>query len=605
MQTYYGITMKQRPEIPKTLFIAFIAIVFCSLLPLTSEAAVRAQLDRQTITIDETVNLTVEADGALNSIANLDTSGLEKDFSVVNSSTSSNFQIINGSTKATKTWTIELEPKQTGSFTIPPFLIGSEKTAALTITVTTPTPLAPGTSKTLPDVFIEVIPEMDTPAYLQAQITIAVKLFIKGQLRLSEASLEEPSVEHANIIKLGDDRRYQSRKNSTTYQVIERKYAIIAEEGNEITIPPLLFQAISIGGGNRRFPADPFFDRFSGRGQRLRARSQELKIALTQIPDEFKGKVWLPARKMAIMENLEGEKEIKVGEPLTRTIQIEALGLTAEQLPEIKIKAPDGSKIYLDQAEHQTEIDGTLLHAVKRQAMAFIPSQEGIFTLPEVTVEWWDIVNNRQQKAVLPARDVKVIKADGKISEAKPQISDSTTPKKLSKTDSVSKEKPTLPLENLTSSGSIQLWQAISSILLLAWLITVLCWRQTVRRQATGVKERDLQAEKKQTVSRETIKKACLENNPRAAHQAILGWAAANWPQNPPQNLKTVATKLENPELSNIFANLEETLYSPDEQTWEGSHFWQAISKNLQKKAPAQPSRKKKEGLPPLYSKST
>ena len=600
--------MNRRPATKPILFFYIFAIAFVIILPLSSDAAVRAQLDRQTISIDETVNLIVEADGALNSISNIDTDELKKDFSIVNSSASSNFQIINGSSKATKTWTIELEPKHTGSFTIPPFTIRGEKTSALTLTVTTPAPLTPGiTGTTLPDVFIEVTPEMDTPAYIQAQITISVKLFIKGQLRLSEASLEEPSLEHVTIIKLGDDQRYQSRKNNITYQVIERKYAIIAEEGNEITIPPLLFQAISTSGGNRRFPADPFFDRFSARGQRLRARSQELKISLTQIPDEFKGKVWLPARKLMIVENLDGEKELKIGEPLTRTIQIEALGLTAEQLPEIKPETPDGGKIYLDQAEHKTEIDGTLLHAVKRQAMAFIPSQEGVFTLPEVTIDWWDVVNNRQQKAVLPARVIKVIKADnGLESMQPPQEGTANVEKRASEaaSDNAKKTSPTTDTSTtkIAAASTIQLWQGISAILLLAWIITVLLWRKTLRLQA-GLKKREIKSGKKEPANREAIKKACLDNNPRDTHQAILGWAAASWPQKPPQNLKEIAAYLENPTLADAFANLEETLYSPTGQSWNGRNFWQTITNNLQKKAPANSSREQKKGLPPLYSK--
>jgi len=590
--------------VPQLLFSTIFAVLFIVTLPLTSDAAVRARLDRQTISIDETVNLIVEADGALNSLANLDTKALENDFSVLNSSASSNFQIINGSSKATKTWTIELEPKRTGNFKIPPFTIGGEKTNTLNLIITQPTPITSGTpGATLPNIFIEVTPEMDTPAYLQAQITVSVKLFINSQLHLTEASLEEPDLEHATVIKLGDDHRYQSRKNDLSYQVIERKYAIIAEEGQEVIVPPLLFQAVSISGNNRRFPSDPFFDRFSGRGQRLRTRSQELKISLTQIPEDFRGKIWLPARKVAIMENLNGEKELKVGEPLTRTIQIEALGLTAEQLPEIKPETPDGGKLYLDQPEHQTEIDGTLLHGIKRQSMAFIPAQEGLFILPEITIDWWDVVNNKQQQTVLPARKIKVIKADSKDSETPPQNSATTPSTSHPQREPESLESPVPSSNNKTSNDPIQLWQSISAILLLAWLITILLWHRSRHQQASGLKGRDLQAEKKPTANRETIKKACLDNNPQATHQSILGWGAASWPQNPPQNLQTIAINLKNPELSDTFANLEEALYSPNDQTWDGKYFWQTIANNLQKKAPTNSSSKQKKGLPPLYTK--
>ena len=237
--------------------------------------------------------------------------------------------------------------------------------------------------------------------------------------------------------------------------------------------------------------------------------------------------------------------------------------------------------------------------------MAFIPSQEGIFTLPEVTIDWWDVVNNKQQKAVLPARVIKVIKADNGFG-AKPQESDIKVGKTPLKTASDSAKTPSPTSDTLTTkianAGTTQLWQGISAMLLIAWLITVLFWRKALRRQTAGVKERDLQAEKKQTINRETIKKACRDNNPRAAHQAILGWAATSWPQNPPQNLKTVASNLKNPELDDIFASLEKTLYSPDGQTWDGHDFWQTVAKNLQKKAPTKPSQERKKGLPPLYT---
>ena len=594
--------MKQQSKILQLLICAIITITFSGLLPLTSTAAVSARLDRQVISSDETVRLFIEADGARNSIANLDVSKLEKDFSITDQAVSNNFQIINGSSKATKTWTIELEPRRTGSFTIPSFTIGKEKTSSLTLTVTAPTPISSGTPGTRPNVFIELTPEMDSPAYLQAQITISVKLFINTQLRLGEASLEEPTLEHAAIIKLGDDRRFQSQKDGITYQVIERKHAIIAEEGREITIPPLVFQAISTNAGNRRFPADPFFNRFSDRGQRLRARSQELTISLTPVPDEFKGKIWLPARQMAIMENSDEKKELKIGEPLTRIIQIEALGLTAEQLPEITVKTPEGCKIYLDQPEHQTKIDGTMLHAVKRQSMAFIPSQEGLFTLPEITIDWWDVVNNKQKKAVLPARQIKVVKADGTNSEAKPQQAIVSPEKNLKKTGSDNPE-PSMPTpENLAQKNTLQLWQGISALLLLAWIITLMLWINA-RRRPVGLRKEVIRSEKKQPANLETIKKTCLDNHPQAAHQAILNWAAASWPQNPPTNLNAIATRLENPELGKAFNNLEETLYSPNNLDWDGSHFWQTIAKKLQRKTPSKPSRNQKEGLPPLYSK--
>lgn len=599
--------MKRQNKISYFFTISIIFLIFfAAYFPSNCMAAVRARLDRQAISIDETVNLSIEADGALNSFAGLDTSTLEKDFSIVNQSTSSNFQIINGSSKATKTWHIELEPKHAGKLTIPSFTIRGEKTVPITVTVTNKAQIIPGSSDPIGNVSVEVLPVMDTPAYLQGQITVSVKLYLNSQLNLSEASLEEPKLEHATVIKLGDDRRYQSRRNGVIYQVIERKYAIFPEEGHEVTVPPLHFQAITNAGGSRFFSGDPFFNRFPGQGRRLRARSQELKIPLTPIPKQFKGKVWLPARKITIKEDKIQPKKLKVGEPLTLTIQIDALGLTAEQLPEIKVKTPDGGKIYLDQPELKNQIDGDLLQGIKRQSLAFIPSRAGVFTLPEITIDWWDVVHNRQQKAVLPARQVKVMAAPGQQPVArnqnnKPAMVQSDLKKPVKPRTSLV-EKKAIP-EKSVIFERLQFWQTISFVLLLCWFVTIFFWLRSRRQQIFVRQKKKMQTVEKSAANREQIKKACLDNNPRQAQQAILDWAAATWPQSPPTNLGKLAAMLENNELKKAFADLEESLYSPAAtREWNGRQFWQLIAKNLQKRPAKKSAGRKIDALPPLYS---
>jgi len=597
--------MRQRSIISSFLFIILLCIIFSSITSVSCMAAVRARLDRQSIGSDETVTLSVEADGALNSISNLNTSALDKDFSIVNQSTSSNFQIINGSSKATKTWIIELKPKHTGKLTIPSFTIHGDKSAPLTLTVTDTSPVIPGASAAMGDAFVEVMPAMDTPAYLQGQITLSIKLFIKSQLNLSQASLEEPKLEHATIIKLGDDRHYQNRRNGIVYQVIERKYAIFPEEGREVTVPPLLFQAIVNGGGNRFFSNDPFFGHFPGQGRRIRASSQELKIPLTPIPDVYKGKVWLPARNLTIKEDKSAVKELKVGEPLTRNIQIEALGLTAEQLPELKIKAPDGCKIYLDQPELKNQIDGNYLQAIKRQSIAFIPSRAGMFTLPEISIDWWDVVNNSQQKAVLPARQIKVVAAPGQNPAAgnqnnKPSMIKSDS-KKLVKPQASLIEKKAIP-EKSVIFERVQFWQTVSFVLLFCWFVTIFFWCRSRRQQIFVRQKKKMQTAEKSVANREQIKKACLDNNPRQVQQTILDWAAATWPQSPPTNLSKLAEIVGNTELSKSFTKLEESLYSPVAiRKWNGQQFWQLIAKNLQKPRLRRVSDKENRKLPPLY----
>ena len=568
------------------------------LSPLVCGAEVSARLDRQSIGIDETVRLFIEADGAQNTISDINTSALERDFTILNRSSSSNFQLSNGSAKATKLWTLEIEAKQVGNFTIAPFTVGNEKSNPLTLKVTKSIPTTAPNDQITKDVFLEVSPQMDSPAYIQGQITINVKLFIRSQLRIGEASLEEPEIEHAIVRKLGDDCNYQVKKNGVNFQVIERKYAIIAEEGNEVIIPPLRFQAINLDGSSRRrFAGDPFFSRFSNQGQRLRAKSQELKIALTPIPTKFNGKIWLPAHEVAVMENQNEIVKLKVGEPLTRTIQIEALGLTAEQLPKIEVEAPEGSKIYLDQPELQTSVDGSLLHALKRQSLAFIPSQPGTFTLPAINIKWWDVVNSRQRQASLPELVIKVVNNEPQALATTSANNQQDAPKEdHTQAETTDYRRPASPL------GTSQPWQIASAILLLIWVITLLLWHRSLRRLPQNKKTPMSADTTRPTANRKAIQNACLNNSPQATQQAILDWAIATWQQESPTNLKTVAQKLKNPDLEKIFAELEQALYSPDDNLiWSGEKAWSELSTRL-KVDPQSSSKPKKDELPPLYS---
>jgi len=591
--------------------IVLLSLLLTTLLPLICEAQVIARLDRQVIGIDETVRLTIEADGARNTLADIDTSALESNFSILSRSSNSSFQIINGSATVKKTWAFEIEAKHTGNFTIPPFVIGKKKSNPLTLKVTDSTPATTLDPQNLKNVFIEVTPQMDTPAYLQGQITISVKLFLNSRMRISEASLEEPDIAHAIVQKLGDDHNYQVKKGDRTYQVIERKYAIMAEEGDAVIIPPLRFQAIRLNTGGRRLMGDPFFDRFSNQGKRIWAKSQELKIALTPIPAEFHGKNWLPARGLQIMEKPDAGKELKVGEPLTRIIQIEALGLTAEQLPEIEVKAPAGSKVYLDQPEMQTKIDnGELLHAVKRQSLAFIPARSGTFTLPAINIKWWDVVNNRQESAILPERVIKVINADPQAAAA----GTSTTLQQNSKPgDTIEKaeadpkslpaEQNNQPKSDSQISGELKLWQTVSAVLLFIWIITLMLWYRSRRHQIQS--HTTLQkAAIRPIANRESIKKACLDNDPKSAQAAILDWSAATWPEESLTNLKTVARKLNQPELMKTFTDIEKALYSPTAQAvWNGEKAWQEIADKLE--VSSQTVKKQKDdSLPPLYRRN-
>ena len=100
---------------------------------------------------------------------------------------------------------------------------------------------------------------------------------------------------------------------------------------------------------------------------------------------------------MLLKDDSEMPDEVHVGDPVTRTIRLQAQGLGFEQLPELTLAAPDGAEIYPDKPDTRTRDDGTWLYGERVRKFAFVPSRPGTLTIPGVSVRWWDTAHDRAE----------------------------------------------------------------------------------------------------------------------------------------------------------------------------------------------------------------
>jgi hypothetical protein len=94
------------------------------------------------------------------------------------------------------------------------------------------------------------------------------------------------------------------------------------------------------------------------------------------------------------------------------------------------------------------------------------------------------------------------------------------------------------------------------------------------------------------------LRQACENNDATAAARALLDWAAARWPENPPRNLGAVASRLENDAGAEV-RRLDQSLYAPGGVVWDGA----ALGNAFRATAVKQPVKPKAAagGLAPLY----
>lgn len=147
---------------------------------------------------------------------------------------------------------------------------------------------------------------------------------------LAQGSLSEPEHENALVQKLGEDREYVAQRNDRSYTVIERQFAIFPQTSGLMVIPAPVLNAQIPQSSNR---SSPFFDRLFTNTRPVRLRGETITLEVRQRPDQSKSSYWLPAESVTLRETWQPENNsVNFGDPVTRSITIEALGVAGEQL---------------------------------------------------------------------------------------------------------------------------------------------------------------------------------------------------------------------------------------------------------------------------------
>ncbi len=463
---------------------------------------VTASVDKNPVTVKESVVLTVVADDDVDANA-LDTSPLLADFIVGRTSVSSQTSMVNFNTTRTTTWQTVLIPRRMGNITIPTLSIEDQYTSPITLTVLDANDPAASQQR---DVFITA-QVSNTEVYVQQMLTLTVNIHIGAELK--RGSLTEPELEGATIVQVGKDKESDSRVNGKRYRVITRTFSVTPQQSGDFVLRSPMFSGEIMMQSSRRSNFLSF-----GESKAISVLGDELPIKVKPMPASFTGH-WLPSELLTLHEEWQSEgtgTNYTVGEPITRTITLTAVGVSEEQLPDIELTAPSDIKIYPDQqTTHANSTNGRhVSQAVSN--FAIVVSQPGEYTLPEVEVPWFNTITNRIETATLPAKTIQVIAGEQTVS---PTVA-STSPIASNNFSPASGKSVTVYQAHWLQWLFLGLWIATS----LAWIITEL-----VRRSRNSGQDKLLQATPS-TVSNAQLAliAACKQQEGHKAISLLVPW---------------------------------------------------------------------------------
>ena len=555
-----------------------------------SWAELTSKVNRTVLDSNETLQLRVRLD-AQAFTSEPDFTPLQTDFEILSNSRQQQYSSVNGKAVSYTDWNLTLLPKRTGIILIPSLKYKRDISNAVEVTVRAATTSGSAASGKQP-IYTKTL--VDKPAvYIQEQIILTHRLYTSVQLR--DYSLSELDIPGAIVQRLGDS-QFQKVINGRNYLVLEVRYAIFPQSSGKLDIPPLRFGAYETASRSQ-------FGSFSSRGNRVFRDTDPKRIDIMARPAHVPANEWMPSSKVELSEQWSGDLDsLIVGEPITRTIRINAQGLTGAQILPLPIIESPNYKVYPDQPqlEEQAIADGVL--GTRTESLALVPNQAGELVIPAIEMRWWDTKNQRMQTASLPATKVQVNPSTAINNAPLADNAPLTTMEPLDLNPE--------PAGFFGSVGSAKASMLVKlSLLLNALLLATIALLLFRRRKQRTIKKTSSQQKTSPLLNLKQQLKAieveAKNNNLMAMRDGIVTWGQCLFAETPPTTLKALSLLLDDAELQQQFAQLDRQLYKGEAESTADSLDVSLLLQRLKQQSTFSRSSVSSSGngLKPLYPK--
>lgn len=588
--------------------LAVAAIVLC-LAPFAARAAdpdVEASVYSAHVASGEPITLQIRLRGDATQ-SKPDIWPLERDFDLLDQHTSHRTSIVNGQIDESVDYTFALVPKREGALVIPSLRVGDSATEPLNVTVSAqgpdvaerqaqPEPAAPAEP-----VLVEMHVDRRDP-YEQERVVLRIDLYVAGEVL--EGALSAPEISGAVIEQIGEDRQIEKTIGEKRYQGIERVYTVVPETNGEVAIAPIRFEGRvrvprprtqrRLGGAFNNSLLDDFFANgprasellenfFGTQTRQISASSQAVTLNVRPRPEGVAGNWWLPARAVTLTERWDPTRpSVRVGEPITRRIELRADGVSPAQLPTLPDDDVAGVKRYAEAPKVTESVRGT----VRVDETTLIPTQAGAVTLPPIEVSWWDTKSDSMRTATLPARNIEVTPALGGDAPAGAGAAPVPAPAAAAPETAPANVPAISALAERLDLRAIAAL-AVAAIALFSLGVFAARFRQRRATHAESVAPAAALSASRPSLER-ALRRGCKRNDVVAAEAALRALRLL---------LGADAAIFRDPALAAEIARLQAVRYSTQQQAWSGAALWKAFRRARKARRPTGAA----PGLPPLY----
>ncbi|WP_442113268.1 BatD family protein [Pseudomonas sp. NUPR-001] len=523
-------------------------------------AALLASVDRTRLNAGETLELTLQTQD-VTQFGKPDLSPLQASFEVRDTRQVNSLNSLDEQNSGGTRWIITLLPRQNGTVEIPALQMGELRSEPISLQVLAEQP----STENHGPVFIDA--SLDQPeVYVQAQAVLTLSIYHSVPL-YDDSSLSPLQISNAKVEPLGESRTFEKVIDGVRHGVIEMRYAIYPQQSGDLTVPALVFSATAAQNDAEQELNTPRV------GKQVQVTSTPLVLTVNPIPADYPANApWLPTSNLSLEEHWSpdpSQQQIQIGDSLTRTITVQAEGLSSAQLPPLPATEVTGLRRYPDQPQLRNQVNDRGLLGIREEREALVPTHSGTLELPAQEVFWWNTREDHLEHSSLPARSLQI------------QDNPALSADKPANIDPVS-----------VTTRPLWPWQLSTAIMTLTTLLGFALWWRARSQPAVL---RAAQSGPSPRTLLDDLKRACQANDPQATRQALDAWARQQ-----PETLADMAARFV--PLSDALDGLNGALYSESGQYWQGDELWRAIG-TIPAAAQVQPSASENGSLPPLYPK--
>lgn len=397
---------------PLRRYIILLGLLFAAQALRAQDAQFSCGVDRTEVPLGQQFQVTYTlSGGSLKQYRDFRAPDMNRSFmTLAGPSTSQQMQIINGRVSTSISWTYVLQPRETGTFTVPAASITYDgntlKTNTVSIKVTKAIPNTGGAQKQdrTPDVdlgdnlFIRAIPTK-TDVYIGEPITVTYKLYSRVAFQLDNPiklprmvgfwseDIEAPTRLEPRI-EVYNGRQYET--------FMMRKVLYFPTQSGKLTIEPFeIGTTVRVRKRRQtgsdaydRFFSDPFFDSYDNVKKTL--LTEKVAVNVRPLPEEGKPRDFSGVTGSYEMDASIDRTELKANETATLKVVLKGKG-NIRLLDAPTVTFPSGIDHYDPSIDETvTPSDGTLSGS-RSFEYVLVPRYAGKVTIPPVTFSYFDL----------------------------------------------------------------------------------------------------------------------------------------------------------------------------------------------------------------------